>query len=702
MGKIFHHDPAAVGDGEAATHSIALSPHASGRVAEKAAAPAPARLAARPGLVHPPHPPQQPQPADSAYVSPLAVRPLGAAADSSYRRSSARRPTVVTLRSTIAPTIKATTYEERSTDYFDKRQITTANVRVFDQVGLLLAIQLSGLPNGWASFLEYGYGSMLAAILIVNVMFWGLSIVMAEMMSMLPFTGGMSTFARAAFGPYVGYLIGQCEIWEYVLSVGSNLIIVGNIFTHIVGTSSKLEPLWWIVQLGIFLGAQIIGTRFLLRTISVINIVFIVSSLATVLPLYSNIDINYWAINLPYAEAAYDSLPTANSSMAAALRYSFSDNSTDWLSPNATDWLSPNATFNDAGNDTSVDLSQFYPASVWEGLFPAGAQGIFACIAPAIVLFLGIEALPLMAEDSSKYFTRDGPRSIIISMVITSALYWLAIVVLPAVAPGAYELQSATFQNLDPFAVAFGIDSSSGLYLFLAFMIVVTSLLSGTLGLLYSASRIMFALARSGYMPTIVAWTKIPGLKHQIPLPASLFSILATCFIVAVSYLEGGEISDILSAASVYYACICYVATGLSFLYLRFQLPHVTRKFNSGYAGIPSAILIILTAGFGFVETVITTESHVALYLCIGKLALGTLEMIIFHRKHLVLSPEEVFIQSHLGIQIPNIDVSKVSMDAEVHASNPDLARVPDELDIVIEEDEEGTKDEKGAEDMQA
>jgi hypothetical protein len=52
------------------------------------------------------------------------------------------------------------------------------------------------------------------------------------------------------------------------------------------------------------------------------------------------------------------------------------------------------------------------------------------------------------------------------------------------------------------------------------------------------------------------------------------------------------------------------------------------------------------------------------LWFCLGKLGLGMIEMFVFHRKHLVLSPEEIFIQTNLGKKIEGIDSSRVSNDA--------------------------------------
>ncbi len=98
--------------------------------------------------------------------------------------------------------------------------------------------------------------------------------------------------------------------------------------------------------------------------------------------------------------------------------------------------------------------------------------GVIDCIPISIVLFLGIEALPLLTEES-KDFVKDGPKSIVLAMAVTSIAYWLALVLYPATAPGAYALMESTYQSLDSFAAVYSISPDSVGYKVLVLFLTV-------------------------------------------------------------------------------------------------------------------------------------------------------------------------------------------------------------------------------------
>ena len=57
---------------------------------------------------------------------------------------------------------------------------------------------ISGQFSGWNYGLEFGFGSMLAATVIITIMYVGLTYSIAEMSPALPHTGGAYSFARAS------------------------------------------------------------------------------------------------------------------------------------------------------------------------------------------------------------------------------------------------------------------------------------------------------------------------------------------------------------------------------------------------------------------------------------------------------------------------------------------------------------------------
>lgn len=70
---------------------------------------------------------------------------------------------------------------------------------------------------------------------------------LAEMTSILPFSGGGYGFARVAVNIFWGYIIGCCEMIEYILYVSSTVLPFGELLTEILGTEKRWEPLYWLV-----------------------------------------------------------------------------------------------------------------------------------------------------------------------------------------------------------------------------------------------------------------------------------------------------------------------------------------------------------------------------------------------------------------------------------------------------------------------
>lgn len=68
---------------------------------------------------------------------------------------------------------------------------------------------ISGHYSGWnLGLLAGGWGGYALAALVIAVMYLGLVFCIAEMGAALPHTGGAYSFARAAMGPWGGFVTG--------------------------------------------------------------------------------------------------------------------------------------------------------------------------------------------------------------------------------------------------------------------------------------------------------------------------------------------------------------------------------------------------------------------------------------------------------------------------------------------------------------
>ena len=94
-------------------------------------------------------------------------------------------------------------YDQYGSNYYSDRKL---GPKVSNWVyGILFSVAavISGQYGSWNFGLQYGWGSMIASYFIATFMFWNLALVISELSCLMPFTGGSSNFATAAFGPLV-------------------------------------------------------------------------------------------------------------------------------------------------------------------------------------------------------------------------------------------------------------------------------------------------------------------------------------------------------------------------------------------------------------------------------------------------------------------------------------------------------------------
>src|SRR3546814_1055711 len=84
--------------------------------------------------------------------------------------------------------------------YFEKRGLRRY-AGVWSLWALGVGAVISGHFSGWNFGLQYGWGSMLIATIIIAVMYLGLIYSIAEMAPAMPHTGAAYSFARSAMGP---------------------------------------------------------------------------------------------------------------------------------------------------------------------------------------------------------------------------------------------------------------------------------------------------------------------------------------------------------------------------------------------------------------------------------------------------------------------------------------------------------------------
>ena len=172
------------------------------------------------------------------------------------------------------------------------------------------------------------------------------------------------------------------------------------------------------------------------------------------------------------------------------------------------------------------------------GFFPKGALAPLLAMTFALYTFGGIEMVAITTGESRS--PAEIPRAVRLTFVTLAFVYLGAIVVLVGVMPwnrvGVTE---------SPFVTVFrtvGIPAASSLMSF----VILTAALSGANANLYSASRMLFSLARGGWAPASLGRLNKAG-SPQLALVASSYGIAVA--VVLEMWVPGNAFVYILSGA---------------------------------------------------------------------------------------------------------------------------------------------------------
>ena len=468
--------------------------------------------------------------------------------------------------------------------YFEKRGLRRY-AGVWSLWALGVGAVISGHFSGWNFGLQYGWGSMLIATIIIAVMYLGLIYSIAEMAPAMPHTGAAYSFARSAMGPWGGFLTGLSENVEYVLTPAVIVFFIGSYMGSIFETDAALQPLWWIGFYLVFVGLNVIGVELSFRVTVVVTLLALACLVV------------FWFSALPHIDFARYAMNVAADGSALP-----------------------------EGNGPFL---------------PKGLTGVLAALPFAVWLFLAIEQLPLAAEESVDP-KRDMPKGIIAGMftLIVSAfmILWLN----PSLAGvGSQALGSSGEPLLDGFKAIYGDNIAK-----LLSLVAVLGLIASFHTIIFAKGRQIYSLSRAGYF---MPWLSITHGERKTPHVAMVLgSVTALAVMFGLWFGFGAEkggaiIGGTLLNMAVFGAMFSYFMQALSFILLRKKLPAMVRPYRSplGNAGAALTMLIALvTLYYQITGDPAYTRGvlWVALWfgVCIAYFAL-------VGRHRLILSPEEEF-----------------------------------------------------------
>src|SRR6187402_1855819 len=334
-------------------------------------------------------------------------------------------------------------YRDVGDGYFEKRTLKRS-AGTWGIWGLGVAAVISGEFSGWNFGTDSaGFGGMAIATVIVIVMYFTMYFSIGEMAAAMPHTGGAYSFARAAMGPWGGFITGLAESIEYVVTTAVVVFFSASYLNFALDAFFGFELPGWLAYLILYtvfvlvnwLGAAI-GFRLaiVVSLLSVaILVVFVIVALAS------------------------------------------------------------------CGFDPSNLLNK-HPDAGQSELLPHGLFPILAVIPFAMWFFLGIEELPLASEETHNP-AKVIPRAGIVAL-ITLAVCAIGVFIVNTGVLGATATQASGQPLLDGFAVMVPKQLEGVLAIF-----ALIGLLASLQGIMYAYGRNLYSLSRAGYYPKFFSLT---------------------------------------------------------------------------------------------------------------------------------------------------------------------------------------------------
>jgi ethanolamine permease len=477
-------------------------------------------------------------------------------------------------------------YTSAGADYFEKRKLKRT-AGVWGLWGLGIAAVISGDFAGWnVGLATTGWGALFVAMLLITVMYFTMIFSIGEMSAAMPHTGGAYSFARAGMGPWGGFVTGLAETVEYVVTtavvVWFSGVYADSALSALTGVSLPAY-VWWVILYIVFIGLNSLGAAISFR-------------FALIVALISIGVIAFFAIS------------------------AFATGSVDF------------SRLLDYGPDGST--GEF---------LPYGVGAILFALPFAIWFFLGIEELPLAAEEAHNP-KKDIPKAGVLG-VITLAVLGLVVLFLNPAVTGTAAITASPGDGDEPLLAGFRLILGEDVAAVLALFALV-GLLASLQGIMFAYGRNMYSLSRAGYYPKFLSLTG----KRQTPWVALLvggilgFLVLVTVLLVipSVNPDAAGTASGVILLIAVFGAVISYILQMVSFIVLRKRFPNAARPWKSP-TGVPGAVVAGLIGIGALLGILLNPAFLTAVVTFLIIFVVGLLVFALVGRKRLVLSPEEEY-----------------------------------------------------------
>ncbi|KAJ3336357.1 hypothetical protein HDU93_003028 [Gonapodya sp. JEL0774] len=404
-----------------------------------------------------------------------------------------------------------------SDDFVEKRRLGEKVANSFDLYCFGTGVVISGFFVSWNYGLEYGWGSFLLSFLIMTASFWCSLLCWAELTSALPFVGGPTTWASAAFGSVGGMITGQLDIAYWVLSVGQLHIVIGYFLTSLFGTPANVAPCYYIVAILIANGLLMMPVKWFFRFMAINTFGTLLLMVAWLAVTVTHVDFQANVVNGGLLEGDIEAAGFGG------------------------------------GLETTFKFS-----------------GVIAGLVIATWFYTGIECLPHCAEEAIEI-----PRAISRSShgfmftILIGGI--LCIVVSPSAAPGILSISTSSNPLVDNITAALAITESDATLQTLLTLARLWPLCGCLMGATYTLGRLVYSNSRGGYLPQFLSLTIS---KTGSPANAQLASSVPVFLVAVIVYLSTDQDAMlILTFLVIVYEQLGNLIKAIVYCRLRIQSP---------------------------------------------------------------------------------------------------------------------------------
>lgn len=445
-----------------------------------------------------------------------------------------------------------------------------------------VGIVISGNYFGWNFGLsQSGYLGMLIATIFMAIMYFTMTLGIAELSTILPYAGGPYSFARRAMGRYVGFITGIGVVLQYVIAAPIISIGIGGYISFLFPEIPTVMAAALMYML--FMGVHILG----IKEYATIEMVLVIIALGLLVLMYF--------IGLP-----------------------------------------------------QINVANLFPEN--GALIPGGFQGVWSALPFAMWLFLAIEMLPMLSEET-RDVKKDMPKGLISGMLTLLVLSVLTTTV--AIGLAGIDIMTVATDPL-PAAIAAVFGDTYWLAQILA-SIGLIGLIASFSGVILAYSRQVYALSRAGYLPQFLSKMH---KKRQTPYMAIILPGFIGLGLVVLFN------PDDLILISTFGALVSYITMNLSVIILRKKEPELVRTFKTPFYPF-TPILSLVLCGIAIFSSFFTNFKFFIVSIVIFIIA--SLYYVIWARHRINEdAPEERFVkesESNIEVEISpistNIDVSQ-------------------------------------------